>query len=93
MRDKWIEEIKKAEQANLQSYESNKERYKYDRKSLTHEDVEEMRRGLFADKFCFVFEIDDSKEHHFLNDFLNDEPIIKQCTVLTDFYVDMSLFK
>lgn len=85
VRDKSIEEIKKAEQANLESYELNKERYKYDRKSLTHEDVEEMRRGLFGDKFCFVLEIEGSTEYN--------KPIINQCTVVTDFYFDMALYK
>ena len=85
VRDKSIEEIKKAQQANLQSYESNKERYKYDRKSLTHEDVEEMRRGLFGDKFCFVLEIEGSTEYN--------KPIINQCTVVTDFYFDMALYE
>lgn len=54
IRSKSIEELKMAEKETLDNYELNKHLYKYDRETLTSERVEEMKRNLFKDKFCFV---------------------------------------
>jgi hypothetical protein len=75
VRAKTIEEIKKAQEENLQSYELNKELYKYDRETLTDEKIEEMRRNLFKDKFCFRMNFDDHN-------------LLRQRTIISDFYLD-----
>ena len=77
VRSKAIDELKKAEQHNLDNYKLNKELYKYDLKTLTDEKVEEMRQNLFKDKFAFVVKIDES-----------DKSLLKFHTILTDFYLD-----
>ncbi len=74
VRSKTIVELKKAKQETLDSYEMNKHLYKYNREDLTDEIVEEMRRNLFKDKFCFVQFIDGNLLHKYL--------------IITDFYLD-----
>ena len=77
VRSKTIEELKKAEQYNLDNFELNKELYKYDRETLTDQKVEEMRQNLFKDKYAFVVKIDES-----------DKSLLKFHTILTDFYLN-----
>jgi hypothetical protein len=77
VRTKSIEELKKAQQETLDSYEINKSLYKYDRETLTDEKVEEMRKNLFKDKFCFTLQINIDSNKKF-----------KQITVFTDFYLN-----
>ena len=88
-RSKTVEELKKAEQYNLDNYELNKELYKYDRKTLTDEKVEEMRQNLFKDKFAFVINIDKSQ----FKFYQWDKPLLTFHTILTDFYLDKKDFK
>ena len=76
VRSKSIDELKKAEQYNLDNYELKKDLYKYDRNSLTNEKVEEMRENLFKDKFAFVIRSEESKS------------LLKVHTIITDFYLD-----
>ena len=81
IRSKSIEEINKVREENLQQFEINKEKYKYNRNDLSAAKVEEMRRELFKEKFCFVLRVDDI--------FKNTIPI-KYITIITDFYLDFS---
>jgi hypothetical protein len=55
-----IEEINKAKDENLERYEINKEKFKYDRNNLTVETFQEMKRELFKEKFCFLLKINDN---------------------------------
>ena len=83
IRSKSIEEINKVREENLQQYEINRDKYKYDRNDLSPAKVEEMRRELFKEKFCFLLKIDDM--------FVDKIPIkipIKYITITTDFYLD-----
>lgn len=73
---KAIEELKKAEEETLESYEINRHLYKYDRESLTDEKVAEMRRNLFGEKFCFMIKIN------------QNENIFNELLIITDFYLD-----
>ena len=61
-RSKEIEEIKKAKYENLERYESNKEKYKYDRNELTDEKLESIKSELFGEKFCFLLKIDNKSK-------------------------------
>ena len=79
VRSKSIEELKKAQQETLDSYEMNKSLYKYDRETLTDEKVEEMRKNLFKDKFCFLL--------HFGYD-NRTKCALKYATIITNFYLD-----
>lgn len=79
VRSKAIEELKKAEQKNLDNYELNKVLYKYDQETLTDERIEEMKRNLFKDKFAFVLNIKEP-----------NKSVFKTHTILTDFYLDLN---
>ena len=85
IRSKSIEEIKIVREENLQYYEINKDKFKSNRKDLSAAKVEEMKRELFKDKFCFLLRIDN----------IFDVKIpIKYITIITDFYLDhLDLFK
>ena len=76
-RSKAIDELKKAEEGTLESYEINKHLYKYDRDSLTDVKVAEMRRNLFSEKFCFMLKINRNREN-----------IFNQFLIISDFYLD-----
>ena len=76
VRSKAIEEIKKAKDENLERYEINKEKYKYDRNNLTVETFQEMKNELFKEKFCFLLKVN------------NNSNKSKLYTIVTDFYLD-----
>ena len=79
IRLKSIEEIKIVREENLQQYENNKDKFKCNRNDLSPAKVEEMRRELFKEKFCFLLRIDN----------IFDVKIpIKYITIITDFYLD-----
>lgn len=82
VRSRAIEEIKKVRDENLQRYDLNREKYKYNRNELTSEKVEEMRRELFKEKFCFLLGIDDVVREN------EDSTRFKCIEVITDFYLD-----
>ena len=77
VRSKAIEEINKAKDENLERYVNNKD--KYDLNDSTVEKVQEMKRELFKEKFCFLIK---------LNNNSNDTNLIKFYTIVTDFYLD-----
>lgn len=80
VRLKAIEEVKNVRDENLEHYELNKAEYKYNRNDLTAEKVEEIRRELFKEKFCFLLRIDD---------ILKETELKFKCViVITDFYLD-----
>ena len=74
-RSKAIEEINKAKHENLERYEANKEKYKYDRNELTDEKLESIRSELFEEKLCFLLKIDNIMDNEF-----------NLITVVSDFY-------
>lgn len=76
VRLKAIDEINKAMKENLERYDLEKEKYIYNRATLTEKAIEEMERGLFREKFAFVLKIDRIQRG------------LKQYTIITDFYVD-----
>jgi hypothetical protein len=57
-RQRAIREIMKAQQHSLDMYELNKLDYNVDRRQMDAAKLEELRSRLFADKFCFVIEIE-----------------------------------
>ena len=77
IRSKSIEELKKAEKETLDSYEINKLLYKYDRVNLTVDRVEEMKRNIFKDKFCFMLQFNKP-----------DIRLLKNYLIIIDFYID-----
>lgn len=81
VRSKAIEEINKAKDENLQRYEIKKDKYKIDRADLTEKKVEEMRKELFEEKFCFLVRIDNIF-------YEKNNNLFKLYTIVTDFYLD-----
>ena len=79
VRTKAIEEIKKAKEKNLDRYEIEKE--KYNRDDMTSEKVEEMRRDIFKEDFCFLLKTDNIFGEQYSIPY-------KFVTIRTDFYVD-----
>ena len=79
IRSKSIQEINKVREENLQHYDINRDKLKYDRNDLSPAKVQEMRKELFKEKFCFLLRIDN----------IFDVKIpIKYITIITDFYLD-----
>jgi Leucine-rich repeat (LRR) protein len=76
VRSKAIEEINKAKCENLERYEANKEKYKFDRNELTDEKLESIKSELFEEKFCFLLRINDKNSEFNL------------ITVVCDFYLN-----
>ena len=79
VRSKAIEEINKAKEENLERYELNKSKYKYDRNNMSDENLEEMKRELFKEKFCFLIRFEK---------FESESTKFELVTVVTDFYLD-----
>jgi hypothetical protein len=82
VRSKAIEEANLARKANLASYELNKDNQRLNQVRS----IEEMRRVLFKDKFCFVLQIG----------YFNTESAINLSniyTISTDFYLDQNKIK
>lgn len=77
IRSKSIEELKKAEKKALDNYEMNKLLYKYDRDNLTVDRVEEMKRNIFKDKFCFMLQFNKP-----------DICLLKNYLIIVDFYIN-----
>jgi len=75
VRFKAIEAIKKTQNINMENLESNKSRLK-----LENEDIENLNSMVFANKFCFLLEI-----NHFQN--LENKCIYKLGTFVVDFYL------
>ena len=87
VRSKAIEEIGKVRDENLSRYELNKEKFKYSsRDELTEEKIEEMRRELFKESFCFLLRIDRLKNN--VNFSQYSDCLFKLHTVVTDCYFD-----
>lgn len=86
VRSKSIEEIKKVREENLERYETNKQKYNYNRNiEMTSEKVEEIRRELFKKGFCFLLK--------FKNIFgENVSTPYEFVTIITDFYLDVFEF-
>jgi hypothetical protein len=81
VRSKSIEEINKVKEENLSRYDLNKDKYKYKRDELTTGIIEDMKRELFKDRYCFQIRIDRL--------FLKSVSIPFQLlTIVTDFYID-----
>ena len=78
VRTKAIEEINKAKYENLERFEANREKYKYDRNELTDEKLESIRSELFEEKFCFLLRFNNKKDEFNL------------ITVVCDFYLNQS---
>ena len=57
----------------------NKDKYKYDRNNLTDENLEDMKRELFKEKFCFLIKVDKD---------INKRNLFKLHTIVTDFYLN-----
>ena len=78
VRSKSIEEIKKVREENLQRYDLNKKKLKYDRNDLK---LEDLRRELFKEKFCFVLKIYNRYNKPI-------EILFEMFTIVTDFYLE-----
>ena len=82
VRSKAIKEANLARKDNLASYELNKDKHGFNRETS----IEEMKRVLFKDKFCFVLQIN----------YFNTGSAISLSsiyTILTDFYLDQNEIK
>lgn len=82
VRSKSIEEINKVKEENLSRYDLNKDKYKYNRNELTTEIVEDMKRELFKDRYCFQLRID-----RLFFTSVGSLPF-QILTIVTDFYID-----
>ena len=82
VRSKAIEEIKKAQEENLKRYELNRDKYKYDRNDLTEDKIEEMKRELFKEKFCFLIKVD------LIDHGYRSRCLFKLHTIVTDCYFE-----
>lgn len=84
-----LNELVKAQKENLEAYETNKLAYKINPSEINSHKLEELRKQLFADKFCFLLEIKklDNREN---------KCIYQLYTIITDFYLnqaDLNLLK
>ena len=86
VRSKSIEEIKQVREENLERYEINKKKCNYNRNiEMTSEKVEEIRRELFKEGFCFLLNLK--------NIFGENVSIPYEfVTIITDFYLDVFEF-
>ena len=82
VRSKSIEEINKVKEENLSRYDQNKDKYKYKLDELNAYIVEDMKRELFKDRYCFQLRID----RLFLKS-VRSIPF-QLLTIVTDFYID-----
>ena len=82
VRSKAIKEANLARKENLASYELNKDKHRFNRETS----IEEMRRVLFKDKFCFVLQINYFNTGSAIN-------LSNIYTILTDFYLDQNEIK
>ena len=92
MRQNAIDEIRKAQDENLEYYKANKEKFKVDRENLTEEKSEELKSQLFANRFCFLVTKKPAK-YCFNKDGVKDSqyvPIFNLHTVITDLYLSKS---
>lgn len=84
-RERMIVELRQAQQANLDYYRSNKDKFEYDPDQMSQEEeIEKLREQIFENKFCFVFknENDESNETKQATDSLD------LFTLILDFYVN-----
>ena len=81
VRSKSIEEINKVKEENLSRYDLNKDKYKYKRDELTTGIIEDMKRELFKDRYCFQIRIDSLFAKRIFIPF-------QLLTIVTDFYID-----
>jgi hypothetical protein len=82
VRSNAIKEANLARKENLASYELNKDKHRFNRETS----IEEMRRVLFKDKFCFLLQINYFNTRSAIN-------LSNIYTILTDFYLDQNEIK
>lgn len=89
VRRKSIDAIRKVQAENLDFYNANKEKFKVDRQNLTYEKLKELESSLFANRFCFLLNIEkiDKRSESIFDKNIRDNSLFKLHTVITDFYL------
>lgn len=99
VREKAIEEIRKAQEENLQYYRDNIEKFKVYRENLINQDeekIEELKSNLFANRFCFLVYVEKIERTWTNEKFLNWQRLQRYLSlfnlhlVITDFYLAQS---
>lgn len=97
VREKAIEEIRKAQEENLQYYRDNKEEFKVYRENLADDEkIEELRSNLFANRFCFLVYVEKIESTFTDENFHNWQrserylSLFKLHLVITDFFLAQS---
>ena len=78
-----IDEIRKVEKESIESYESNKTEFKFKNNSS----IEEMKKALFKNRFCFLLDTqaDQKTEVRYLKS--DRKRVFNLCLIITDFYL------
>jgi hypothetical protein len=78
-----IDEIRKVEKESIESYESNKTRFKFKNNSS----IKEMKKALFKNRFCFLLDTqaDQKTEVRYLKP--DRKRVFNLCLIVTDFYL------
>jgi hypothetical protein len=82
VRSRQIDEILKVRDQNLEMYEQKKSEYKDIPNNMNEAEIEHLRRRLFANKFCFLEEINSGYYRKIKNNCF-----FKLYLVITDFYM------
>ena len=83
-----IDEIRKAETQQLESYEANKAGFEFDKNSS----IGEMKKEIFKDLFCFLIDTktDQKRSEDFSTSRQKKNRVFNLCLIITDFYLSTS---
>lgn len=81
-----IDEIRKVETQQLESYEANKAGFNFDKNSS----IGEMKKEIFKDRFCFLIDTKTNQNHDFSNSREKKNRVFNLCFIITDFYLNRS---
>lgn len=90
MRSLMIEDIRNEEKKSIESYNSNKAGYNFNKDCS----VEEIEEALFKDRFCFLLDTasDEKADIFWYNPCVQQKPrTFTMCLIITDFYVSESV--
>lgn len=89
MRSLMIEDIRKEEKESIESYNSNRAGYNFDKDCS----IEEIEEAIFKDRFCFLLDTvsDETADIFWYNPCVQQKPrAFTMCLIITDFYVSES---